>query len=64
MIFMCFKKKNEPVRLAKKPEPPKVNWYVISLCTIFIIICIIMIIMAWQSRNFAYYNGAINGTVI
>jgi hypothetical protein len=61
---MCFKKKNEPVRLAKKPVKPPINWYVLGLFTIFIIICIIMIIMAWQSKNFTYYNGAINGTVI
>lgn len=57
---MCFKKRNEPVRLAKKPVKQPINWKVIGLFISIAIIFIIMILIAWSSRNYYFYNAPLS----
>ena len=53
---MCFKKRNEPVRLNKKESReviiPAEAWIMLA----FIVIFIVAIAIAWMSRSYYFYN--------
>lgn len=65
---MCFKKKDKPVRLEKKTSSMDDLKFILSITDVkiiivFIIIFIIFILIAMQSKNYYFYNGAINSTI-
>lgn len=53
---MCFRKRNEPVRLNKKESREIIISTEAWIMLAFIVIFIVAIVIAWMSRSYYFYN--------